>query len=140
MALSVFEDKSHRPTAAELAAALGRAAPHWRALATRLARAHGPLDEEWHHAGARYGWSMRLKQGKRIVVYCSPGRGCFTVGIVLGRKAVRAARESDLPPAILEAIEAAREYAEGRGVRLAVRTKADLEAILTLAGFKMAGG
>jgi hypothetical protein len=139
MALSVFEDKAHRPTPAELAAALGRAAPHWRALASRLVSVHGPLEEEWHHAGARFGWSMRLKQGKRIVVYCSPGKGMFTVGIVLGRKAVRAARASDLAPPILAVIEAAREYAEGRGVRLEVRTKADLAAILRLAGFKMAG-
>jgi hypothetical protein len=139
MALSAFEEKTHQPTEAELAATLGRAATHWRTLLDRLNREHGPVEPVWHHAGAKFGWSMRIKRGERIVVYCTPCRGHFLVGIVLGRKAVQAAREHDLPPEVLAQIDAAREYAEGRGVRLEVRTKRDLESILVLAALKLAG-
>jgi hypothetical protein len=37
-----------------------------------------------------------------------------------------------------EAIDGARKYAEGRGVRIPVRTRKDLEGVETLAGIKAA--
>ena len=55
----------------------------------------------------------------------------FAVGFVLGEKAFSAARDSDLPASVLELIENAKKYPEGRGLRLEVRRKR--EAALNVA-------
>ena len=68
----------------------------------------------------------------------TPRKGHFLVGFVLGEKAVRAARDSDLPDSIFTTIDEARKYAEGRGVRIEIRNKKSLEATKKLAAIKMA--
>ena len=67
-----------------------------------------------------------------------PGRRSFGVSFCLGGKAVAAAEQSTLPESILEAIRTARPYAEGRGVRVEVKRKADVENIKKLVEIKMA--
>jgi hypothetical protein len=60
------------------------------------------------------------------------------VGFALGQKAVDAAHATDLPRSVLELIDAAPKYAEGRGVRLEVGTEDDLRSVARLADVKMA--
>jgi hypothetical protein len=67
----------------------------------------------------------------------TPCKGYFLASFALGEKAVRAAHESDLPASLLEVIDSARKYAEGRGVRLEVREPGDVEAIEKLTVIKM---
>ena len=52
----------------------------------------------------------------------TPCEGYFIASFALGEKAVRAAHETDLPVSALEVIDIAKKYAEGRGVRLEVRS------------------
>lgn len=137
MALSAFDDKFHRPTPAELAQTLGPADAAWRQLVAETTRDHGPLEELWNFAGAKFGWSLRLKKKDRVVLYLTPQAGQFLVGLVLGEKAVAAAGR-DLPPAVLAALDAAPRYAEGRGLRLPVTTLDDLPAVHRLAAAKLA--
>ena len=68
----------------------------------------------------------------------TPCQGYFLVSFALGEKAVRAAHASDFTPAVLQVIDRARKYAEGRGVRLKVRVAEDIQPILRLAEIKMA--
>jgi len=56
----------------------------------------------------------------------------------LGEKAVKAAHKSDLSVSVLKAIDSARKYAEGRGVRLEIRSGEDAGNVEKLAGIKMA--
>ena len=51
---------------------------------------------------------------------------------------MKAAHESDLPVSILKIIDNARRYAEGRGVRLEVRSAEDVCNVGKLAAIKMA--
>ena len=76
---------------------------------------------------------------RRRIVYMTPQKERFTVGVVLGDRAAAAANESSLPAAILEEINGARRYAEGRGVRMEVTSAEELRAIKLLADIKMAG-
>jgi hypothetical protein len=138
VALSVFDDRSEEPGPADLTEVLGRSAAQWDALRERIADAYPPLEEAWGFAGAKWGWSLRLKQKKRTVLYMTPCSKHFLVGFVLGEKAVAAARESGLPESVMAQIEATRKYAEGRGIRLEVRYAKDLEAVIRLASVKMA--
>jgi hypothetical protein len=138
VALSAFDDKSGPPTESELDGTLGRSSRLWRELTASVTAAYAPVESEWAFSGEKYGWTARLKRKSRVILYMIPGKRHFLVGFVLGRRAVEAARQADLPPSVGVAIDSAPKYAEGTGVRLEVRTKNDLDAMLTLAAIKMA--
>jgi hypothetical protein len=138
MALSAFDDKSSKPGAKDLAAALGRTSSAWDKLKAHLAAEYPPLSEEWKYYGQKYGWTLQLKQKKRAVLYMTPCLRHFLVGVVLGEKAVRAARKSDLPDWVVDTIDRAAKHVEGRGIRLQVKRQSDLEIVEKLAAMKMA--
>ena len=138
MALSAFDDKSNQPTPDELAQVLGKSHSLWNELQKEVCSLFSPALVEWGYASKSTGWGMRIKTEKRVIIYMTPCRGYFLASFALGEKAVRAARDAKLPAKILSAIDAAPKYAEGRGVRIEVRTKADVKAIAKLAAIKLA--
>lgn len=138
MALSVFDSGRAAPKPAELAVTLGRSAPHWESLIAWSGEAHAPIREVWKDAGAKFGWSLRLVRGERVVLYLIPQAGHFLVGVVLGVAAEAAARKRGLPQPVLDLLDAAPRYAEGRGIRVPVRTRAGLAAIRVLVDAKLA--
>ncbi len=138
MALSLFDDKTKTPQDGTLADALGRAWSRWNELKSALSAQHGPLAEEWVFGGKNWGWSLRLKHKKRAIVYLTPCRRHFLAGLALGEKAVKAARQSDLSATVLQLIDDATKYAEGRAVRIEVRHKRDVDIVVKLAAAKMA--
>lgn len=140
MSLSIFDDKSHRPAPAELTAVLGKSAALWEALVAHTAEAHPPLKQEWNFAGAKYGWSMRLKRRDRVVLYMTPQAGHFLVGVALGEKAAAAAHSARLTENVLALIDNAPRYAEGRGIRFPVTRRSDVAAAEMLAALKMGKG
>ncbi len=138
MALSVFENKASSPTDQELESALGRSGKLWVRLKSDMQEAHGPLTEEWHFSGAAFGWSLRLKKKKRTIVHMTPCRAHFLASFALGEKACRAAHVAGLPAPLLAVVDNAPKYAEGRGVRIAVRSKSDLKGVEALVAVKVA--
>jgi hypothetical protein len=138
MALSALDDKTNRPDDQALKTVLGRTFARWQELQDHLSSLYKPLTSQWSFSGEKYGWSLRLIQKKRVIVYLIPQQGYFLAGLVLGDRAVKAARAAALPPGILAAINAAPRYGEGTGFRLEVRTKADVGSIEKLAAIKMA--
>lgn len=137
MAPSALDDKSRMPDDGMLAEVLGKSKELWDAILSHLAEQFPGVQNEWGFAGAKYGWSLRPKHKKRTILYLTPGQGCFLVSFALGERAVAAAEESSLPESILAAIRGARQYAEGRGVRVEVKRRTDVEAIKTLVEIKM---
>jgi hypothetical protein len=133
---NAFIGKTVQPTTDEVALALGRSASAWTALVNWLAE-QGVTEQEWKSSAAKYGWTLRLKLKKRTIVYLAPCAGCFRVSFVLGDRAVAAARGSDLPKAVLLALDEAPRYAEGTGLRLVVKGAKDLAAIRMLALIKL---
>ncbi len=138
MALSAFDDKSKQPQEADLKTTLGSAYPQWNELKKLITAKYSPVSIEWGFSSKATGWGLRLKTEKRTVLYMTPCKGYFLASFALGEKAVKAAHESDLPASVLEVIDSARKYAEGRGVRLEVRTAEDVRNIEKLAVIKMA--
>jgi Protein of unknown function (DUF3788) len=137
MPLSAFEDPAQPPSSDELHHTLGPSATLWVALLQHVQSLCGPLSELWNHSGAKGGWSLRLKQKERVILYVIPQRGAFLVGLVLGERAAQNAEASSLPPLALAALTAAPKYAEGRGIRLSVTSQACLEAVQALVPFKL---
>lgn len=137
MALSVFDDRKAPPTNAAIEEALGRSAAAWRRLKAKLS-GESALEEEWAFAGAKFGWSLRLKRGKRVIVYMTPCARHFLASFVLGEKACASASEAGLPSPILATIANAPKYAEGRGFRIPVRSLREIPGLLKLAAIKLA--
>ena len=137
MALSVFDDRKAPPSPAAIEEALGKSAAAWGRLKAKLT-GESALEEEWAFAGPKFGWSLRLKRGKRVIVYMTPCASHFLASFVLGDKACAAASEEKLPAGILTAIADAPKYAEGRGFRIPVRSLKDVPGLLKLAAIKLA--
>jgi hypothetical protein len=117
---------------------LGGAIASWDAVTTAVRGRAPELAEVWHFAGPKVGWSLRLIDKARILVYLTPEQGRFRIGLVLGGKAVASARASGLSPAAASILDIAPRYAEGHGVRFHVASRDDLEALETLLDIKFA--
>jgi hypothetical protein len=128
------------PSDRELVELLGRSSAHWKTLHQHLTSEFGPLDERWSYSGKTERWSLQLKRrrNKRTILYMIVCSGHFLAGFALGEKACQAAHAGALSEAVLEIIDQAPKFGEGRGVWLEVRTKADLDDVKRLAGIKMA--
>lgn len=66
----------------------------------------------------------------------TPCAGHFLVSLALGEKAVAQARRARLPGEVIEAIDAAPRYAEGRGFRVAVDRTGQVAPLAALAHVK----
>ena len=131
--LNAFIGKPEPPTSEDLDRVLGPCRALWQQLVTEL-----DLVAEWNSYSRKAGWALRLKQGKRNILYLSPLVGSFRASLVLGGKAVEAAYRSDLPEEVLKVIRSAKRYAEGTGVVLDVGESSDLAAVHALVKIKIA--
>ena len=137
MALSSLDDKAAEPVAADLVRVLGSSEKVWRELISRTEAAYGPLTEDWSFSGAKYGWILRLKRKKRVVLYLIPQINAFLVGIVLGDRALTLLRRDDLAPEVLSLIDEAPRYGEGTGFRIPVASPGDIPDIEVIIEAKM---
>jgi len=134
---NAFLEKPEPPTDGELKAALGKAKSLWDDLLARLKTECELADQEWNSYSRKAGWALRLKKKKRNIIYLSPHKGSFSVSLVLGDKAVSAARESALPPKVIAMIEEGKRYPEGTAVRMDVTGPKDLANIVGLTDLKL---
>ena len=136
MALSVFGEKAKAPSDDDLRAMLGRAYPSWSKLIASVRECISPIAEVWTFTTAGAGWGLRLRHKDRVILYMTPQERHFLVSFALGEKAVAAAQAIRLPRAIRDAIAAAPRYAEGRGVRMAVKSIRQISGLVALAQIK----
>lgn len=125
------------PDKDELAATLGTAKVLWDQLLEIFARDLGLTKCEWHSYSRKAGWSLRVKQKERNIVYLLPSQGGFMVAFSLGDRAMKAARELKLPARVLKILDGARRYAEGTAVRIEVSSASDIETVRKLAAVKL---
>jgi hypothetical protein len=137
MTPNAFIGRTEAPTEADLAAALGKAKSPWDLVVVDMAQDLGLADREWKSYGVKHGWALRLKRGKRNIVHLSPGQGCFEVLLILGDRAVSAARASRLGVRATKLIDGAPRYPEGTGIRLEVTSPKNIPLIKKLAKIKI---
>jgi hypothetical protein len=128
MLTNAFIGQAAAPTDAQLSVELGRSRRHWDSLIAALPECSG---REWNSYSPKAGWAMRLKQRKRNIVYLAPSRRAFTAMLILGDRAVAAAREAGLVTGD------EKKYPEGTAFRVEVRTAKDVEQVRKLAAIKM---
>lgn len=136
---NAFVGKASAPSEAEVMRALGASARIWKEFVSWMAEKGGASEQEWKGIVVRkYGWSLRLKQKGRNIVYLGPGKDCFMASFVLSNKALNAAKAEHLPKAVQDALAQSPRYPEGNGLRLVVQGTGDLAAIRKLAAIKLA--
>lgn len=137
--VNAYIGKTSQPSDAEVSAVLGTTAKLWDEFVRWMAEEEGVAGQEWKGiAVKKYGWSLRLKQKARNIVYLGPGTECFMVSFVLSDKALNEAKAAHLPKRVAEALAAAPRYSEGNGLRLLVRRTGDMTAIRKIAAIKIA--
>ena len=135
---SFFMDKSQIPTDAKLRGALGEKYEFWMAIRDRVYEKYPEGTEEWNFPGKKYGWSYRIKDKKRAIVYLLPRDHAFLAAFVFGGRAFEAILKSEVSEQIKSDLEGAKVYAEGRGVRIPVPDRSILKDIYSLIDIKLA--
>lgn len=135
---NAFIGKLTAPTDGDVSEALGPAKALWNRLVSDLSAERTIDNHEWNSYSPKAGWSLKLKQGERTILYLSPCKHCFRVSFALGDKAVKAALDSKLPANVLKLIREAKRYAEGTAVRIEVHSPKDLDGVKKLVAAKLA--
>ena len=136
-AQNAFLGKTTRPSDSDIEKALGRAKPLWDELVAELASEHDVTTREWKTYSAKSGWSLRLKRGKRTIVWLVPYAGCFQVAFIFGEKALTAIRQSAVPARVLRMLDDAPKYPEGTGLRFQIKAAKDMAVVKKLAAIKL---
>jgi hypothetical protein len=133
---------------AKIAAAVEAGPPAPSQLRKMLGGAHGAYEAlksmhagstcEWKRYARKAPWALKVSRGERTLFYVKPGAGSFEVTVVLGPRATEAALAGRVSPSLHASIRAARVYAEGRPVRLVVRSEADLVVVGQMVAVKLA--
>lgn len=134
---SFFTNKKQAPSVKELKEALGTTFAFWKALVEYTKLQYPAAIEEWNFPGEKYGWSFRIKDKKRVIVYLLPGDGFFKVAMVFGQKATDEIMASNVSASIKAELQNARVYAEGRGIRIDINDESMLDDIRKLVAIKL---
>jgi hypothetical protein len=134
---NAFIGKTTRPSDSELEQALGCAKPIWDELIADLASEHDVPISQWSSYSVKAGWALRLKRGKRTIVWLSPYVGFFEVLFIFGDRALAATGQTRLPARVLRMLDAAPRYPEGTGLRLQIKASKDIPLVKRLAALKL---
>lgn len=137
METSIFTDKTKIPDEKMLSDALGEMYNFWIDIREYVFKIYPKGIEEWNHPGQKYGWSFRIKDKKRAIIYLLPRDKYFLVALVFGAKATQDAIDSNIAQHIKDIILSAKVYAEGRGFRIEIRNDILVEDIKKLIDIKM---
>lgn len=120
MTLSIFNDKSIVPFESSVIRELDNTYKLWEDIIKFVYERFPKAAEEWKYPGKNYGWSFRLKDKKRIIIYMTPQKGYFITALVFGDNAYREILKSEVSEDIKENLRKAKVYIEGRGIRIEV--------------------
>lgn len=137
MDISVFTGKEIIPTDKDLQPVLGDLYPLWMTIRDFVFEKYPTAIEEWNYPGKKYGWSFRIKDKRRAIIYLLPRDGYFKVAFVFGQKATDHIMESDINSNIKKELQEARVYAEGRGISIDVRDEGILGDVRRLVDAKI---
>jgi hypothetical protein len=134
---SIFTDKQKVPEKHDLIDSLGETYSLWQQVRETVHLRYPGAIDEWNYGGEKYGWSFRIKDKKRAILYLLPRDRYFMVAFVFGQKAYDMIMKSTVSAAIKTELENARVYAEGRGISIEIRDDILLNDIKELISIKL---
>jgi|SRR5688572_6729735 len=138
MDASIFLDKTKRPSQEDLIIALGKSFSYWKSIYDLVYLKYPDASSEWNFPGQKYGWSFRIKDKKRTIIYLLPGDKKLLVAFVFGQRAFEKIIDSKISEEIKLELQSAKVYAEGRGIRIEVKNRMILKDISKLIDIKLA--
>ena len=134
---SIFTNKNSKPTEEQLNDGIGVTANLWHELEAYTNSSYPEAKSAWHFSGEKYGWSYRISDAKRVIIYLLPREAYFKVAFVFGQKAFYKIMESTISASIKEELQAAKVYAEGRGIRIDVKNEHLMSDVKELISIKL---
>ncbi|OFX35261.1 MAG: hypothetical protein A2X08_07430 [Bacteroidetes bacterium GWA2_32_17] len=134
---SIFTDRNVKPANESLKKAIGDTFDIWQTLVSFTNKSYPNAKEEWTFSSPKYGWSFRISDKKRVLIYLLPRDKFFKVAFVFGQKATDEIIKSNISENIKSELLNAKLYAEGRGIRIDIRDKAILNNIFKLISIKI---
>lgn len=134
---SIFTNKSETPNEVQLQEALGKAYVYWQTFAEHTKKLYPKAISEWNFSSEKFGWSLRIKDKKRVIIYLLPRDNFFKVAFVFGQKATDEIMTSNISESIKKELLAAKVYAEGRGIRIDIKDETLQNDILNLIEIKI---
>ena len=125
------------PVDEDLHIALGNSYEIWQQLTGYVHLKYPAAIDMWNYSGDKYGWSFRIKDKKRVIVYLLPRDRFFKVVMVFGQKATDIIMNSPVNQAIKKELASAKVYVEGRGIRLDILNETILNDLKTLIDIKI---
>lgn len=137
METSIFMNKSQRPDDNDLKSALGKTYSLWHLISDYVNTKNPLYVNEWNYPGVKYGWSFRIKDSKRAIIYLLPRKDYFKAAFVFGQKAAEDVFNGKISKEIKEELRKAKVYAEGRGIRIDIKDKKAVKDIKQLIDIKL---
>lgn len=122
---SIFLDPTYCPTDIQLTEALGKSYRFWETLRDAALKSGKVEAEGWHFGGKKFGWRYRISDKKRVLIYLLPRDGFFKVAFVFGEKAIEEVKKSAINADLIDELIATKKYAEGKGIRFAIKSKGE---------------
>ncbi len=135
--ISIFRDKKITPSDKDLLEKLGATFDLWNQIQYFVLIKYPKGIPEWNYPGEKYGWSFRIKDKKRAIIYFLPRDKYFKVAFVFGQKATDYVLSSNISADIKIALEKATKYAEGRGIRIDVNDETIISDVKNLIEIKL---
>jgi hypothetical protein len=132
---SIFTDKDKLPNDNDLKESLGDTYQLWQLIKDYVILKYPKGLEEWSFT--KYGWSFRIKDKKRAIIYLLPRDRFFKAAFVFGQKATDIIMKSQIANSIKTELDSAKVYAEGRGIRIYVADKMIINDIKELIDIKI---
>ena len=136
--ISIFTDKTIVPTIEDLEGKIGKTYSLWMHIREFVYQKYPNGVEDWNYPGKKYGWSFRIKDKKRAILYFLPRENYFKVAFVFGQKALDQILETTISESIKNDLLSAKKYAEGRGVSIDVKNDSVIPDIQKIVEIKLA--
>lgn len=132
MATSVFDIKEIVPEEDDLEKVLKDSIDLWNQLMNYLEEEYGPITSEWKFYSKKSGWSYRVSNKKRNLIFLIPNDEYFIATINMSLKVVQILLDIDLPEEIKNTIKTTKNYKEGKSVLINIKNEKDLKNIKTM--------
>lgn len=132
MATSIFDNKEIVPNEEDLKEVLKENINIWNQLIDYLEEEYGPLTSEWKFYSKNAGWTYRISNEKRNLIFLSPNDKYFIASINMSVNVSKILLDMDLPEEIKTIIKETKAYREGKSVLITIKNENDLENIKTM--------
>lgn len=128
MPIGFFLNKTHEPSAEEMAAALGAAKPLWDRLLAFIAETY-QMPGEMSFGGKNYGWNRWYRKSGKSLVTLYPQQGRLIAQVVLGKAEVAKAEALTLGEHVGKVFRDTPQLHDGRWLFIPVTSETDVDDV-----------